>query len=425
MPGNAHVLLAWEQGLNLGHLVRVQATVRRLQAQRLRVTLAVSPSVAVRYTEELKTLSCEQYVVREPRHSMGWCAPLQLSSFAGVLAAQGWTDAPWLSGGLAAWRRLFFVVKPSCVVLDYAPLACMTALLFGIPALHVSSGFDAPPPDHTGIGRFRSSTGEVSAAEMAETTCVNTILHQVLQSFGASRDIRIRDLLSYPRLLLDCIPQTDPYGSRVGGAYAPFVSESGETTVATWPEVDTGQEAYRVFAYIRDNAIASPLLEFFLQAGSSVVCFWPGYNPREHCRHAQGLVIHAKPVQLRALFESASLIVGYGSVGISTRAVLSKVPQLVFPNDVEKQMVGRRIQKQGLGICLEPGWDASALQQAYEQLRFSEVWSRRSAEIGSQVQGQLVGVDYFREVLSFVESALMHARAGTQSGAVVESNTNV
>lgn len=356
---------------------------------------------------------------------MGWCAPKQLSSFAGVLAAQGWTDAPWLSGALATWQRLFSVVKPACVVLDYAPLACLTALLSRVPALHVSSGFDAPPPDHTGIGRYRSSTGEVSAAEVSETTSVNTILHQVLRAFGVRRDIRLRDLFSYPRLLLDCIPQTDPYGSRVGGVYAPFVSESGETQVAAWPEVATGQEAHRVFVYIRDNAIAPSLLEFFLQAGSSVVCFWPGYDPKVHCRHAQGLVIHAEPVQLRALFESASLIVGYGSVGTSTRAVLAKVPQLVFPTDFEKQMVGWRIQKQGLGICLEPGWDASALQQAYERLRFDEGWSRRSAEIGSHIQGQLVGVDYFGEVLSFVESAWMRAQAGPHGGAVVESNRNV
>ncbi|OOG79569.1 hypothetical protein B0E41_23075 [Hydrogenophaga sp. A37] len=419
------MLLAWERGLNLGHLVRVQATVWRLQAQRLRVTLAVSPAIAARYGAELKTLSCEQFVVREPRHSMGWCAPMQLSSFAGVLAAQGWTDGPWLTGALAAWQRLFSVVKPACVVLDYAPLACLTAWLSGVPALHVSSGFDAPPPDHTGIGRFRSSTGEVSAAEMAETTSVNTILHQVLRSFGTRRNIRLRDLFSYPRLLLDCIPQTDPYGCRVGEVYAPFFSEPGKPHAAHWPESVAGQEVYRIFVYIRENAIAPSLLTCLLQASNSVVCFWPDHDSSMYDRHTQGLVIHTEPVELHPLFETASLIVGYGSVGISTRAVLANVPQLIFPTDLEKQMVGRRIQKQGLGICLEPGWDASALQQAYERLRFDEGWSRRSAAIGAHTLGQRVGVDYFGEVLSFVESALMQAQAGTRSGAVVESNKNV
>jgi hypothetical protein len=425
MPSNAHVLLAWEQGLNLGHLVRVQATVRRLQAQRLSVTLAVSPAIAARYAAQLETLSCKQYVVREPRHSIGWCEPRQLSSFAGVLAAQGWTDAPWLSGALGAWRQLFSVVKPSCVVLDYAPLACLTAWLSGVSALQVSSGFDAPPPDHTGIGRFRSSTGEVSAAEMAETTSVNTILRQVLRSFGTRRTVSLRDLLSYPRLLLDCIPQTDPYGCRVGAVYAPFFSESGKPHAAQWPEGVCGQQAYRVFVYIRNSANAPSLLRYLLQAGNSVVCFWPDHDPSGYDRQTQGLVIHTEPVELHPLFETASLIVGYGSVGISTRAVLAKVPQLIFPTDFEKQMVGRRIQQQGLGICLEPGWDASALQHAYERLRFDERWSRRSAEIGARIQGQLAGVDYFGEMLSFVESALIHAQSGIPRSGVVESNGNV
>lgn len=400
----AHVLLAWEQGLNLGHLVRIGAIVHALHNRRHKVTLAISLAIAVRYAGELKKIACQKFVVGEPRHSVGWRAPKPRFSFAGVLASQGWTDAQWLLGSTTAWMRLLSSIKPTSVVLDYAPIAALAAFLLKVPALHVSSGFDAPPPGQTGIGRYRSSTGEVSAAEAAEVTSIEDSMHQALKAGGIlSPSIKLRDLLSHSSLLLDCIPQTDPYGSRKNTIYAPFLSTPEHATIADWPQTNSGRETHRVFAYVRDRVIAAPLLDFFLRSGSSVVCLWPGYEPHFYHPSGPGLAIFTELLDLSALFEQTSLVVGYGSVGLSTRAVLAKIPQLVLPSDIEKLMVGHRIQQQGLGICLEPGWDELQLAHAFDQIRFDQRWTSGRRTYRTDIKRQMQNIDFYDEIQSFVE----------------------
>ena len=239
-------------------------------------------------------------------------------------------------------------------------------------------------------------------AETSETSRVNSVLREVLRSVGVAEPIMVRDVLTYPALLLDCVPETDPYGPRMDGVYAPFLSRAATDPVPIWPLTSSAKASFRVFVYMRDERVLPSLLDFLLSVDAAVLCFWPGYAPNMYSLQAPGLAIHTSPVGLAHVFEQASLIVGYGSVGISTRAVLAGLPQLVFPTDVEKLMVGRRIQQQGLGVCLEPGWNIHQLRQAYERIRLADERFARSAAAAAAPVGLL---DYFDGIRSFVDGA--------------------
>lgn len=142
------MVLAWEAGANLGHFLRVRAIIDHWHERGRNLVLGMSPLVAHRHAGQLGLLPCTKVVVGVA-HSNEASAP-NPASFAGVLAAQGWANSHWLSAQLKAWLDFFEELKPSAAVLDYAPVAALASYGLRVPAIHVSSGFDAPPAEQLG-----------------------------------------------------------------------------------------------------------------------------------------------------------------------------------------------------------------------------------------------------------------------------------
>ncbi|MGE0348396.1 glycosyltransferase [Hydrogenophaga sp.] len=385
--GARPILIAWEQGGNLGHLLRIKAVVELLREQQREAILAVSHVLGNQFAEALAGIPCAKVVVRcaarEGRHHPN----AQAASFAGVLSGQGWTDEPWLRNSMQAWVNLCQLTKPAAVVLDYAPVASLAACVLRIPALQISSGFDAPPPTRQGLGRFRSRTGEISVAEAAEVAAVDAAIARVIATLGHQGPAPfLREVLAYPRQLLDCLPQTDPYGARENAVYAPFLSRSSTPAHASWPGEPSDPSRTRAFVYVREPIVAEQLLHALARRKVSTLCFWPGYSGHLPFMKEHGISVHAQPLDLNDVFREASFVVSYGSVGIATRAVLAGIPQIVIPTDIEKGMVAQRLHEQGLGICLKPRRASHGLDKALDQMLGTDVYRERCKAIQLQVQ---------------------------------------
>ena len=72
---------------------------------------------------------------------------LRIDSFADILLSFGFSDADVLGRAVRDWMKLFDVVQPDRIVLDYAPAAQLAAQLQGLPAFQITNGFDSPPAD--------------------------------------------------------------------------------------------------------------------------------------------------------------------------------------------------------------------------------------------------------------------------------------
>lgn len=393
------VLMAWEQGGNLGHLLRIKAIVELLHRRQREVVLAVSQRLANQFAQALAGMPCVKVVVRCATPEGRNHPTTQAASFAGVLSDQGWTDEQWLRNSIQAWVDLYRLIKPAAVVLDYAPVAALAACVLRVPALQISSGFDAPPPERLGLGRFRSRTGEVSLAETVEVSAVDTAIARVIATLGVQSPApQLREVLAYPRRLLDCVPQTDPYGARENAHYAPFLSRSSTTAPASWPGDPSEPSRARAFVYVRNPVVAEQLLHALARRKVSTLCFWPGYSGHLPFTADDGISVHAQPLDLNDVFLEASLVVSYGSVGISTRAVLAGIPQIVIPTDVEKGMVAQRLHEQGLGIYLDPRRASLGIDRALDQLLGTDVYRERCKAIQLQVQSAQAGRTFSEEI---------------------------
>lgn len=386
------VLVAWEQGGHLGHLLRIEAVVALLQRSSCKVVLAVSETLGHQYAQALASIPCTKLVVREAPRREYTPSPFTVASFAGVLLMQGWADAPWLNNCFTAWVKLYRLIQPMAVVLDYAPLAAWVACALRIPALQISSGFDAPPPQQLGIGRFRSRTGEVSSAEHAEAAEVDANIQQASQRLGLPDAAPLlREALAHAIRVLDCLPQTDPYGARQHGVYAPFVSAAPLVQNVTWPESLANTSQARAFVYMREPTSAQAVLSALARRHISTLCFWPGYDAlRSGFTPGNSIHVHTQPLDLSTLFQQASFVVSHGSIGTATRAVLAGLPHLAIPTDVEKSMVAQRLHEQGLGIFVGLRQAPSEMDRAFDLLlstpAFHEKpeWTRKSIHVSGK-----------------------------------------
>lgn len=401
------ILVAWEQGGNLGHLLRIKAIVELMQRQRREVILAVSQVLGSQFSQELEGIPCVKVVISETGRAKDEAQWAPVASFAGVLARQGWSDANWLHRSTKAWMDLCLVTKPVAIVLDYAPVASLVACILRIAALQVSSGFDAPPAASLGIGRFRSRTGDISLAEVAEVSAVDASIARVISTRGVEGPApRLRQVLAHPIRLLDCIAQTDPYGAREDANYVPFLSTPSHTEPAVWPGEQSGLQNAKAFVYIRNNDVAEHVLQALSRKGVPTLCFWPGYESTMHFKCGDTVDVHAQPLDVHAVLLKASLVVSYGSVGVSTRAVLAGVPQIVLPPDAEKGMVAKRLHEQRLGIYLDMKHASSGIDRALDQIIGTDLYLDACKKAQRKLQSEQAGRSFGGEVDRAIEQLI-------------------
>lgn len=349
-----HILLAWEYGRNLGHLVRLIQVQRLMQKRGGTCTLVVPDAyvahpwllrsqVPVRVAPPLRPLRASQ---EEGRRRVG-----RLYSFADVLFDLGFAEVAALEVAVAGWLELFSAEKPQGVLCDYAPVAQLAARLAGLPTTQLTNGFDAPPPEFPLFDRaLRGPHLERLNAERVDKVAAS--VERVGRSHGVT-DLRLHDLMRWARKMLDGIPETDPYGPRVDAAYVgPFIAEIQDVYVPQW-RADIKRK--RIFGYLR-GSMAPHVLGAISSVGASAICVWPDATEDVLCHYKESTVqLTKRPVDLGIALAGADAVINYGSSSVVSCALLAGKPQMMVPTDVEKLILSRRIEQQGAGIIWRPG----------------------------------------------------------------------
>jgi UDP:flavonoid glycosyltransferase YjiC (YdhE family) len=105
-------------------------------------------------------------------------------------------------------------------------------------------------------------------------------------------------------------------------------------------------------------------------------------------------------MDLHEVFQNISLVVGYGSIGIATRAVMAGVPQLLVPTDVEKGMLAQRIHEQRLGIYLDLKRIPGEVDHAIELLLKTCAYRKTCQEAKRQSLGRLAAHSFEEALVS-------------------------
>jgi UDP:flavonoid glycosyltransferase YjiC (YdhE family) len=384
------VLLAWEHGRNLGHAARLRAVADTLLEAGVEPVWAL-PSAGLRLA-----------VIARPGETVH-CAPALSAaamagppmSYAEILLGLGFAEAPALRDAVRAWHRLFEAVKAEAIVLDYAPTAQLAAHLAALPALQVSNGFDAPPPSCPPFGvRLRGAhVDKVNAERVAELDrCIRSVAKV------CDRNASLESFLSHPVRLLDCIPETDPYGPRSDARYVGPLGAPARVEEAAWPYGEEARDRPRVFAYLRNGPLAWETLRSVAKAGAQVLCVWPDADPVRAVGLGPGVRLVRQPVPVAQVLHEADAVVNYGSTAMVCQSLLAGKAQLMLPIDIEKWMVASRVARMGAGVM--PA-DSTRLSDAVQFML-----SNNAGGAARQVARRYLHTDWAGEMKDAVTAAL-------------------
>jgi hypothetical protein len=416
------ILLAWEQGRNLGHIGRLLAIARAVDAAGGQVVLALPPAhmnAPALQNPRWQRIAAPQLLSTQASPATEAALALanaRADSFADILLSLGLADATALTHATRQWLQLLQAMQPHSVVLDYAPVAQLATLLVRQPrTFQITNGFDAPPA-HCPIfglnlrGPYIEQQNQKKLAQLTHSlsTTIATLMAKPMPADVQQSLLAV--YFNYPRKVFDCIPETDAYAQHrptpinASQYLGPLDGEMSEAEVGDWQrafgtaperrarafgvgsqfgrEAPAGSAASRgnlcsdpnspdpatspastetaspqskkIFAYLRTLPGAKEWLQALVESQANVLCVWPDVPDDLLQQHANSgnnnLTITRHPVPLTQALQQADAVVSYGGITTVCRTLLAGKPQIIFPHDIEKTILARKIEAYGAGF---------------------------------------------------------------------------
>ena len=339
----AHLLLAWELGGGYGHLEKLFAIGKRLQADGHRLTYAVRDVARAGRGAADAGLR----LLPAPYKADGPGPPS--ANYADVLLRCGYRNPDDLAGLLRGWLHLFDLARPDLLLVDHAPTALLAARCAGLPAAATGTGFVLPPPRSPtpSIQPWKPAAAE--ALNAADAACLDSI-RAAGAKFGHGGLDSLGQLFDGNAPLLSTFAEMDHYGQRPQTRYfGPVFANRGDAFPA-WEEA----EGPKVFAYLSaDFAACKPLLAQMRQGPYAMLTYLRDMpaRPQEPARDNR-LFLAPRPLDMARVLRHADLVICHGGHGTCAAALLAGVPLLVLPQYIEQAFLGHRLADQKLAVVL-------------------------------------------------------------------------
>lgn len=345
----ARIAFAWELGADLGHVAPFMPVARQLRELGHEVVLVV------RELHNMEALVGGQgfEIVQAPiwlkAHPELGTAPLNYSD---IMRRHGYLSADGLMPLLRAWLSLWSLLRPALIIAEHAPTALLSGRVAGIRRVTFGSGFHSPPRTLPLPG-MRPWQPRPREQLEAIDSCVVAVMNACLAAMAKEPLSRgVAELFETDEEFLCTFPELDHYACRVGGHYwGPAVNiEQGEPVA--WP----AGEGRRVFAYLKPRCRDfTAVLQALAQADVRAVVYAPGAAASmAGMKCGDRILVRDKPVRLAGLLEHCDLVIAHGGAGTVPAALLSGVPLLLLPMQLEQFLASSRVAALGAGLLVRP-----------------------------------------------------------------------
>jgi hypothetical protein len=322
-PPMKTVLLAWELGGGMGHVMTLRRLARSLRPLHVRIV------AAVKNVETARLLSFEGIEIIQapawPSASMSvrQIAGTSSASMGDILATAGLRDADGLQRLFGAWDNLLLRVKPDLVVSHLAPAAALVGR-GKLPLILVGDGYTLPPD---GLRQFPPLHAKTPPGD--ETVTLE-VLNGVLRSRGQTQLDYLPQMFSGNARLVLTFPLLDPYcAQRTEPLLGPLLDHVPVAVVA---------KERSVFVYL------SPGYPLHRDIPSALLAHAPSLQihapdlPEHQMSDLMraGAVVYRDPAVPADALRSAALVIHFGGSGLAAEALAAGIPQLVLSMQVEQ-----------------------------------------------------------------------------------------
>jgi UDP:flavonoid glycosyltransferase YjiC (YdhE family) len=362
----ARLLLAWELGGGLGHVLPLGQLAVALRARGHEVDLV------------LRDLSLAAQALGpaldDPALRL-WQAPLWLhpcqpatepACFAELFFDAGYLDPARLLGLVRGWRQSIRQLRPDLIVADFAPTALLAARGLGVACLPFGSGFSMPPP-LSPVPSYRAWERPPAARAAEAEAAVLATCNQVLRSLGEAPLPALHALFDGPELWISAWLELDPYGAQRGPQRRHYWGVSPQPAhglAAEWP----GGAGPRVLAYLHAQHTAFEQILARLASGPWCCLVSVSGLSEAAAQRLDGpqLKVVTQPLSLGPALARAAAHLGHGGLGVTTAALAAGVPCVLLPLHDEQLLTARLVSRAGAGVYLWPEEAAAGLQPALQ-----------------------------------------------------------
>lgn len=373
--GAATVLITWEMGAGLGHLVRLGRIGDRLVSQGHRLV------VASRDVEAAQPWFPTSPCIQSPHINRVSPPYPNAVTLAEVMDNIGLGESRSIQSLADAWHTLIDHLAPDAMVMDFSPGALLAAQARSCRKVLVDNGYSYAMPGAPMPSLRPWQPGYVEFQLGVERRVLGAV-NEFVKDWGQRPLQYLSDL--YGRVdatHLMTLPELDHTGYKSGMDYRGYLNRGGAEPA--WPERPGRPD--RVLAVLKPFKGIGRILARVAEAGFSVLAVVPGLDSRLHgpLPEHPGLTCQSGWIDMRKAAATADLVLCAGGdiVGI---ALLSGRPTAVVPFFEEQRLTAVRAVETGAARLLEPAAPGREWVQCLRELLEEPEYRRRARQLAER-----------------------------------------
>lgn len=396
----ARILITWELGLNLGHIMPQSWLARALRARGHSVVYCLKEAARA---EPL--LAPDDRILQAPLPERESHADEPLLNYTDILRHQGWENTGQLDALLHRWLDIFAEVKPDLILADHAPTALLAARCAGLPGVPFGIGFLIPPRQSPmPLCQWWQPSPPRALLRQRERSVLASV-NEVLAAHGHPPLECVADSLASPVRALVTTPELDDYPERPDGeTYFGLQAHPGG---GSWPDWPAGNGP-RLLGYLQAGYPGTrQMLEALRRLPVRALLYipdapaaWQEALAGSHIRLADS------PLDIRRGAQDCDGALSYASIGFMADLLAAGKPLLVAPPYIQHAMVAQRVLQAGAAVPGEPDGSVSDYKAAIEELIESASLRRQAEALGTRLGRYPRGETVDQAVAAAVETLL-------------------
>jgi len=390
----ATILLTWELGGGLGHLVNLEPLAKGLSQRGHRVFAALRDLSRAKTLFAGMDVSYLQAAIKTRRDANRFDPP---RTFPHILNNSGFGSASELRTLTDAWRNLYDYVRPDLIVFDHSPTALLAARGSDTRRALIGTGFFCPLNEYP-LPDLRPWLPEDNERLRRSEDAVLENANRVLEGLGQPPLERIAQLYyQVDENFLVTFRELDNYPRRQGAEYWGAWPNVGGKAPA-WPEGD----GKRVYAYLKSFAGLPRLLALLNELRFPTIIYVDGIAAKVQERfRSPTLRFENERLDLQQVGRECDLAILNGTHGTTVSMLLAGKPMLQLPMYLEQGMNAAAVGRIGAGLTaapVKPEQIAIRLMTLLHDQRYAEAARRFAANYAEfdpqrQIEKMLERVD--------------------------------
>lgn len=301
-----------------------------------------------------------------------------VNSMAEILAKTGFSSPELVRPLVAGWDAILARYQPDIVISDCAP-SLNTVARGRVPLIVIGNGWTLPPDQDRPLALTRAEGSDDAIRDAGEAV----LIAMCAASSVLPKVAKFTDLLRGDHNFVCSLDEVDPYrGIRDELLCWPF-----EISAPTFPIKEPRSGG---LIYLPNRHAARELVE--REAARLDMQFEAFFNGAP-IYPSPNVAVHLRPIDFGSAIPRKRLAIHHGGLGTAIWCMANRVPQIIFPDDLEKMLIAKGVVEGRYGYSMPArigNLDLGAVFEAAMNLVVPEFDARRMASLSPEASIEAV-----------------------------------